>query len=159
VQLPIVHSVVPIQEASAQACPGGVMTQEWIDCKEYVLHACAFAPSTSNCEEQALRQYLQVRSRQQQRHVVSVKYRDTPVDLSSGRFEFLDTSRSSFVTGAWYDRQNSYLVIGLRDTYYHHCRMPPAAWTGFRAADSFGRHYNDLIKGDYDCRLGGVPQY
>jgi hypothetical protein len=57
---------VPIQEASAQTCPGGLMTQEWIDCKEYVLHACAFAPPGSNCENVALMQYAQFRRRQQQ---------------------------------------------------------------------------------------------
>src|SRR5688572_10633678 len=75
-------------------------------------------------------------SRPTRTHIVSVKYRETPVNLSA--FEFLDTSKSSFVTGAWYDRQNSYMVIGLRGTYYHYCRMPPAAWTSLKAADSHG---------------------
>jgi hypothetical protein len=27
------------------------------------------------------------------------------------------------------------------------------AWNGFRAADSFGRHYNAFIRGNYDCRV------
>jgi hypothetical protein len=63
------------------------------------------------------------------KHVVWVKYRQTPVDLADRRFEYLDTSRSSFITGAWYDGSNSYMVIGLRGTYY------------------------------FDCRLGGVPVY
>jgi hypothetical protein len=93
------------------------------------------------------------------KHVVWVKYRQTPVDLADRRFEYLDTSRSSFITGAWYDGSNSYMVIGLRGTYYHYCRMPRSAWSSFRAADSFGRHYNAFIKGNFDCRLGGVPVY
>jgi hypothetical protein len=93
------------------------------------------------------------------KHVVWVKYRQTPVDLADPRFQYLDTSRSSFVTGAWFDGSNSYLVIGLRGTYYHYCRMPRNAWTSFRAADSFGRYYNTFIKGNFDCRLGGVPVY
>ena len=93
------------------------------------------------------------------KHVVWVKYRQTTVDLADSRFEYLDTSKSSFVTGAWYDRINSYMVIGLRGTYYHYCRMPKNAWDSFRSADSFGRHYNAVIKGNYDCRLGGVPAY
>jgi hypothetical protein len=37
------------------------------------------------------------------KHVVWVKYRQTPVDVADPRFEYLDTSRSSFITGAWYD--------------------------------------------------------
>jgi KTSC domain len=91
--------------------------------------------------------------------LVWVKYRQTPVDLVDRRFEYLDTSRSSFITGAWYDSSNSYMVIGLRGTYYHYCRMPRNAWNSFRGADSFGRHYNAFIKGNYDCRLRGVPVY
>ena len=31
--------------------------------------------------------------------LVWVKYRQTPVDLADRRFEYLDTSRSSFITG------------------------------------------------------------
>ena len=91
--------------------------------------------------------------------LVWVKYRQTPVDLADRRFEYLDTSRSSFITGAWYDGSNSYMVIGLRGTYYHYCRMPRNAWNSFSAADSFGRHYNAFIKGNFDCRPGGVPVY
>src|SRR5262249_25569885 len=93
------------------------------------------------------------------KQLVWVKYRQTPVDLGDRRFEYLDTSRSSFITGAWYDNSNSYMVIGLRGTYYHYCRMPRNAWNSFQVADSLGRHYNAFIKGNYDCRLGGVPVY
>ena len=93
------------------------------------------------------------------KHVVWVKYRQTPVDVADPRFEYLDTSRSSFITGAWYDSSNFYMVIGLRGTYYQNCGMPRSAWNSFRAADSLGRHYNAFIKGNYDCRLGGVPVY
>ena len=93
------------------------------------------------------------------KHVVWVKYREKPVDLGNPRFEYLDTSKSSFVTGAWYDSTNSYMIVGLRGIYYHYCRMPKNAWDSFRSADSFGRYYNASIKGKYDCRLGGVPNY
>src|SRR3990172_6612297 len=99
------------------------------------------------------------RESKRSQHLVMVKYRTTPVDLADPRFGYLDTSRSSFVTGAWYDESNSYMVIGLKGTYYHYCRMPREAWESFCSADSFGRHYNRFIKGQYDCRLGGVPDY
>jgi hypothetical protein len=92
--------------------------------------------------------------------VVWVKYRSAnPVDVSHPRFEYLDTSRSSLVTGAWYDASNEYMIIGLRGVYYHYCRMPQPAWSAFRGAKSFGRHYRARIKGNFDCRLGGVPDY
>jgi hypothetical protein len=91
--------------------------------------------------------------------LVWIKYRETPVNVADPRFEYLDTSRSSFITAAWYDSSSSYMVTGLRGTYYHYCRMPKNAWNAFRAADSLGRHYNAFIKGNFDCRLGGVPPY
>ena len=37
-----------------------------------------------------------------------VKYRDTPVCLDE--FEYQDTSKSSFVRGAWYDASNDYML-------------------------------------------------
>ena len=77
----------------------------------------------------------------EQGRLVWVKYRPTPVNVSHPRFKYLDTSRSSFVTGAWYDESNSYMIIGLNGTYYHYCRMPGSSWNSFRTADSFGRHY------------------
>ena len=99
------------------------------------------------------------RESKRSQHLIIVKYRATPVDVADPRFEYLDTSRSSFVTGAWYDESNTYMVIGLKRTYYHYCRMPRNAWDSFRSADSFGRHFNMFIKGRFDCRLGGVPDY
>jgi hypothetical protein len=91
--------------------------------------------------------------------IVIVKYRLTPVDVGHPRFESADTSRSSFVTGAWYDASNSYMIIGLGGVNYHYCRMRTTEWNAFRAARSLGSHYNAQIKGRFDCRLGGMPNY
>ena len=79
------------------------------------------------------------------------------VDLADARFEYLETSESSLVHGAWYDEKAEYMVIRLRDTYYHYCRLPADSWRAFRRGDSYGRHYLAHLKGRYDCRLGGVP--
>jgi hypothetical protein len=95
----------------------------------------------------------------QRTYYVQVKYRPTPVDIAHPRFKYLDTSRSSFINGAWYDQERAYMIIRLRSTFYHYCRMPMEAWETFNAASSFGRHYNAFIKGRFDCRLGGVPEY
>lgn len=91
--------------------------------------------------------------------VVLVKYRSTPVDLAHPRFQHLNTARSSLVRGAWYDSAENYMIISLRGTYYHYCRLPPARWGDFRRARSFGRFYLARIKGLFDCRQGGVPAY
>ena len=88
---------------------------------------------------------------------VTIKYRADPVDVSG--FESVDRSQSSFVRGAWYDDSNEYLVIRLSTTNYHYCRLPASVWVAFKSAGSFGRFYNQMIKGRYDCRLGGIPSY
>ncbi len=90
---------------------------------------------------------------------VTIKYRDDSVDIADSRFEYLNTSKSSLVNGAWYDKGNEYMAIRLKETYYHYCGMPKSAWTSFKGADSFGSHYTANIKGKYDCRVNYVPQY
>jgi hypothetical protein len=81
--------------------------------------------------------------------VVEVKYREDKVDLS--QFEYLDTSKSSFVNGAWYDATDDYLVLKLNDEYYQYCNLPDSTWLEFSKADSFGNYYNSRIKAIYDC--------
>lgn len=90
---------------------------------------------------------------------VKVKYREDLIDIGHPRFEYLDTSNSSFVRGALYDKENSYLVIKLKETYYHYCGLPLEIWKKFKKADSFGSYYLNYIKGYYDCRINYAPEY
>jgi len=90
---------------------------------------------------------------------VYVKYRDTLVDIGHPRFEYLDTSKSSWVRGAWYDDDNQYMIINLSGVNYHYCGMSKSAWDLFKKASSFGSYYNTYIKGRYDCRTYPVPDY
>ena len=90
---------------------------------------------------------------------VNVKYRSEPVDIANPRFEELNTSKSSWIRGAWYDSINQYMVINLEGTYYHYCGMPSSSWSSFKGASSFGSYYNAYIIGNYDCRVNYVPQY
>jgi len=92
-------------------------------------------------------------------NIVEVKYRDTPVNIASSKFEYLNTDTSSFIRGAWYDKENQYMIIKLNEVYYHYCGMPEPAWMDFKKAESFGRFYNQAIKGRYDCRKRYVPDY
>ncbi|MEY9161631.1 KTSC domain-containing protein [Bradyrhizobium japonicum] len=91
---------------------------------------------------------------------VTVKYRG-PVDLKT--FTCQD-SKSSFVNRVCYDAANQYMLILLKDTYYHYCEIPKATVDALLSVDSHGRYYNANIKGSgkdgpYDCRTHKVPQY
>jgi hypothetical protein len=70
-----------------------------------------------------------------------------------------DVTRSSFVNRICYDSRASYLVLQLRDRYYHYCRVPAAVAADLAAASSVGSYYNAAIRGRYDCRGGGIPGY
>lgn len=86
---------------------------------------------------------------------VEVKYRG-PVDLAG--FDCQESPQSSLVWRTCYDAKHQYLVVSLKGTYYHYCSMPKGAVSEWRSAPSLGRHYLSSIKGQFDCRSGGVPE-
>ncbi len=88
---------------------------------------------------------------------VIIKYRDDPVDIAN--FETFNTSKSSFIRGAWYDKQNQYMIIDLNGIKYHYCMFPNSVWNSLKQASSLGIYYNTYIKENYDCRLWWVPIY
>ncbi len=90
---------------------------------------------------------------------VTVKYRPSQVDVANPRFEYLDTSSSSFKRGAWYDSSVNYMIINLSSTNYHYCGMSDSTWKEFKNATSFGTFYNSNIKSNFDCRKNPVPLY
>jgi hypothetical protein len=90
---------------------------------------------------------------------ITIKYRSSQVDVANPRFEYLDTSGSSLVRGAWYDDSKKYMIINLNGTNYHYCGLPLSTWNEFKAASSFGSFYNSDIKGNFDCRGNPVPIY
>jgi hypothetical protein len=92
---------------------------------------------------------------------VDVKYRGM-VDLKP--FACTDTPRSSFIQRVCYDKDQSYMLINLRGTYYHYCELPAATFDAFVSAPSMGQFYNQRIKGTgsdgpFDCRTHQVPRY
>ena len=105
---------------------------------------------------------VEIKENEEQIHkpdYIKVKYREDPVDINHPGFEYLDTARSSFIMGAWYDADKSYMIIRLKGAYYQYCGMPLEIWNYFKRADSFGSFYNKYIKGNFDCRNKPVPQY
>lgn len=87
---------------------------------------------------------------------VMVKYRG-PVDLTPFSCEWV--SRSSVVNRLCYDSKERYVVVNLTGTYYHYCEIPSSVVSAWRQADSMGRYYNAVVKGNYDCRVLRVPPY
>jgi len=86
--------------------------------------------------------------------VVDVKYWG-PVDLVS--FDCMSISRSSLVTRVCYLEKKSYLVVGLKNVYYHYCDIEAGTVRDFLAASSMGTFYNASIKdsgtrGRFSCK-------
>ena len=90
---------------------------------------------------------------------VTVKYRDSKVDISSPLFEPLDRQGDSLVREAWYDQSNRYMVINLKGTNYHYCGFPLGQWQELRRAASMASYYEVYVRGSFDCRLVYVPAY
>jgi hypothetical protein len=79
------------------------------------------------------------------------------VDLAP--FSCSDVTRSSFIRRVCFDKAKSYMLIRLKDTYYHYCNIPENTVTALMTADSMGRFFNAQVKGNYDCRVNPPPKY
>lgn len=88
--------------------------------------------------------------------VVDVKYRG-PVPLDA--FTCPSLKASSFVNRICYDASERYLIVQLRETYYHYCMLPQTVFEEWLVAPSLGRFYNAEIKGSFDCRETAPPDY
>ena len=90
---------------------------------------------------------------------INIKYRTDPININDSRFEYLNTSKSSFVRSAWYDEGNDYVLLNLKGVYYHYCNVPSSIWVSFKNANSFGKFYNKYIHQKYDCTRKNTPEY
>lgn len=86
---------------------------------------------------------------------VFVKYRGT-VDLAPFKCQWTE---SSLVKRLCYDKRNEYLLVSLKGTYYHYCKLPVPVLQQWTASDSLGRYFNANIKGNFDCRVYPPPTY
>jgi hypothetical protein len=94
---------------------------------------------------------------------VTVKYRDTAVCLDT--FKCTDTARSSYVRTVCYDAAKSYMLIKLKNVWYHYCAVDSASAQNLITAPSVGRHYTEYFRshkgvhGPFDCRDHPPPSY
>ncbi|MFH1597909.1 MAG: KTSC domain-containing protein [Patescibacteria group bacterium] len=88
-------------------------------------------------------------------NLLFIEYREYKADITN--FDYIDTSKSSFIEGAWFDADNEYMIINLNGKNYQKCRLPEKIWEEFKVANSFGTYYNSQIEGKYTCTFGSVP--
>jgi hypothetical protein len=98
--------------------------------------------------------------RNAQAESVNVKYHGF-VDLKP--FSCTNTA-SSFVNRVCYDKRNAYMLILLKDTWYHYCEIDAVTVASLISSGSVGRYYNANIRGTgnegpFDCRTHKVPSY
>ena len=70
-----------------------------------------------------------------------------------GKYHYysIDTSRSSFITGAEYNAYFEHLVLSLNGKRYDYCGVQKDTWENFEKSASLGSYYNSFIKGRYSC--------
>ena len=113
---------------------------------------------------------------------IDIKDRAESVDVSD--FEYFRCSGlCGQVQNAWYDSDNSYLIVGEptptsgdtgKTTNYHYCRVPQKIWDDFKNGRGIGEASNSKTiyiyewhivgegREDYDCRADNgryVPDY
>ncbi|RWE03116.1 KTSC domain-containing protein [Mesorhizobium sp.] len=92
---------------------------------------------------------------------VNVKYRG-PVDLT--KFECTAELDSSVVKRVCYNAEHSYMLIRLKQTWYHYCEIDQGTVSALLAAESKGAFYNTSIKDSgagskFSCRDRPVPEF
>lgn len=79
--------------------------------------------------------------------------------ISNTNFNLSDdvnTSKSSWIRIAKYyscDEKLGFLIIGTDKKGYLFQDVPIEVWKGFKHADSFGKYYNNYIRGGYQLKL------
>lgn len=91
---------------------------------------------------------------------VDVKYRG-PVDLA--KFQCTGELDSSVVKRVCYNAEHSYMLIRLKQVWYHYCEIDQGTVSALLAAGSKGAFYNESIKdsgtgGKFSCRDKPVPE-
>jgi hypothetical protein len=93
---------------------------------------------------------------------VCVKYHKC---VSLDPFTCTEVTRSKIVTRVCYHELKRYMIIRLKETYYHYCEIGPDVVAGLLAAPAVGGYYNTRIKSQpsndraFDCRDHPIPQF
>lgn len=71
---------------------------------------------------------------------------------------------SGVVKRVCYNADHAYMVIRLKNTWYHYCEIDAGTVTALLSASSKGRFYNESLKdsctgGRFGCRDKVVPEF
>ena len=74
-------------------------------------------------------------------------------------FDELDGVLDGFLKEMFFDGQENYLLVRLKNTFYHYCGINKQVIKTWVNSSSLGRYYLNNIKGNYDCRVYPLPNY
>jgi hypothetical protein len=83
--------------------------------------------------------------------------------VSLDQFKCTEVTRSTNVKRVCYAEPKRYMIIKLKETYYHYCEIPPDIVAEL-AAPSVGGYYSTRIRSQrandraYDCRDHPIPE-
>jgi hypothetical protein len=86
---------------------------------------------------------------------VYVKYRGS-VDLGSFSCSW---TQDSLVNRLCYDQNEEYVLVQLKNTYYHYCEVPRSTVSNWLTSGSKRSYYYSNIKSRHDCRVYRMPSY
>jgi hypothetical protein len=84
--------------------------------------------------------------------------------VSLDKFECTDVTRSSNVKRVCYSAAKRYMIIRLKETYYHYCEIGPEVVAELLAAPSVGGYYSMRVRSTalnnkaFDCRDHTPPE-
>lgn len=90
-----------------------------------------------------------------QLNIKGTSYETTLKRIKSAEFNFSDTcniKKSSWIYNAEFyscDKQDGFFLLTTKKKTYIYKEIPLKLWLEFKKADSFGRFYNERIKGKY----------
>lgn len=90
---------------------------------------------------------------------VSVYLRATPINLTDDRFTARNTTSGLILKKAWYDAEQSFLIVGTTKTYWQYCSVTPEDWTAFTTTASFDSIVTRDFKIAHLCTKDNVPLY
>lgn len=79
-----------------------------------------------------------------------MKYRGK-VDLAL--FDCMTITHSSLVKRLCYYPKENYVIVNLKGTYYHYCKVPANVVGDWLSADSMGKFFDTFIKHNFGCKV------
>lgn len=87
---------------------------------------------------------------------VAVKFRGS---LDLRHHKCTDVAKGNLIRRVCYNRAKHYMVLKLRDTYYHYCAVDPKTVAKLLSADWPEQYFDTAIRGHFDCRTHRLPKY